>query len=175
MFNMGKNVREGSCFPQGATTAEGGVNFALFSRHAEGIDLLLFDQPQDAEPSDVIQMNNKTCFVWHCFVEGVAPGQLYAYRVRGPYQPQNGMRFNPNRLLTDPYAKAITGKYIPGPWHLGYNLASILADFSFNVLDNAGFASKCIVIDDQFDWEGDVSPRIPLRETVIYAAHLKIP
>jgi glycogen operon protein len=170
---MGKDVREGSCFPQGATPAEGGVNFALFSRHAEGIDLLLFDQPQDAVPSDVIHMNNKSCFVWHCFVEGAAPGQLYAYRVRGPYQPQNGLRFNPNRLLTDPYAKAITGKYIPGPWHLGYNPASILADFSFNVLDNAGGAPKCIVIDDRFDWEGDAPLRIPLRETVIYEAHLK--
>lgn len=98
-FDMGKNVREGSCFPQGATTAEGGVNFALFSRHAEGIDLLLFDQPQDAEPSDVIQMNNKTCFVWHCFVEGVAPGQLYAYRVRGPLPAPKRLLFERLRIF----------------------------------------------------------------------------
>jgi isoamylase len=170
---MGRTVSEGSYFPQGATLLKGGVNFAIYSKYAEGIDLLLFDRPQDTTPTDVIHMSSRSCFVWHCFIEDAAPGQLYAYRVRGPYQPQKGMRFNPNRLLTDPYAKAITGKFIPGPWHLGYNPASPLADFSLNVLDNAGGAPKCIVIDDQFDWEDDVPPRIPLRETIIYETHLK--
>ncbi|MFX4262109.1 glycogen debranching protein GlgX [Pelotomaculum propionicicum] len=170
---MVKRVREGSCFPQGATPAEGGVNFALFSRHAEGVDLLLFDRPQDSSPAEIIQIINRTRFVWHCFVEGVTAGQLYAYRVRGPYQPQNGLRFNPNRLLIDPYARAITGKFVPGVCHLGYDPASTLADFSFNKRGNAGGAPKCIVIDDRFDWEGDVSPRVPLRETVIYEVHLK--
>jgi len=170
---MGRNIRAGSCFPQGATLFEDGVNFAIYSKYAEGVDLLLFDQPHDIKPTDVIPMNSRSFFVWHCFVEGIAPGELYAYRVKGPYQPQNGMRFNPNRLLTDPYAKAITGKFMTGPWHLGYNPSSNLADFSFNVLDNAGGAPKCIVIDDRFDWEGDVPPRIPLQGTIIYEAHLK--
>jgi isoamylase len=170
---MGKRVRDGSYFPQGATPAAGGVNFALFSRHAEGVDLLLFDRPMDSTPAEIIHINNRTRFVWHCFVEGAAPGQLYAYRVRGPYQPHNGMRFNPNRLLIDPYARAITGNFIPGSWHLGYDPYSPLADFSFNELSNAGGAPKCIVTDDRFDWEGDVPPRIPLRETVIYEVHLK--
>ncbi len=170
---MGKRVREGSYFPQGATPVEGGVNFALYSKHAEGVDLLLFDRPLDATPAEVIQINNRTRFVWHCFVEGITAGQLYAYRVHGPYQPQNGLRFNPNRLLIDPYARAITGKFVPGVCHLGYDPASPLADFSFNRIDNAGGAPKCIVIDDRFDWEGDVPPRVPLRETVIYEVHLK--
>lgn len=170
---MGKRVRKGSYFPQGATPAEGGVNFALYSRYAEGVDLLLFDHPLDSTPAEIIHINNRTRFIWHCFVEGAAPGQLYAYRVRGPYQPQNGMRFNPNRLLIDPYARAITDKFVPGPWHLGYDPSSPLGDFSFNELNNAGMAPKCIVIDDRFDWEGDVSLRVPLGETVIYEVHLK--
>ncbi len=170
---MEKRVREGSPYPQGATPAEGGVNFALFSKYAEGVDLLFFKHPLDSTPTEIIQVNNRTNFVWHCFVEGLAPGQLYAYRVRGPYQPQNGLRFNLNRLLIDPYARAITGKFVPGVCHLGYDPASPLADLSFNGLANTGGAPKCIVIDNQFDWEEDAPPRIPLRETVIYEVHLK--
>lgn len=170
---MGKRIREGSFFPQGATPAEGGVNFALFSRYAEGVDLLLFDNPLDSTPAETIHINNRDRFVWHCFVEGVAPGQIYAYRVKGPYQPQNGLRFNVNRLLIDPYARAINGKFTPGPWHFGYDPSSPLADFSFNKLNNSGRAPKCIVIDNSFDWEGDVPLRIPMRDTVIYEVHLK--
>lgn len=170
---MEKRVSKGGSSPQGATPVAGGVNFALFSRYAAGVDLLLFDHPLDAVPTEIIRINHRTRFVWHCFVAGLAPGQLYAYRVRGPYQPQNGLRFNPNRLLIDPYARAITGKFVPGICHLGYDPASPLADFSFNGLDNAGGAPKCIVVDNRFDWEGDAPPRIPHQETIIYEVHLK--
>jgi len=108
-----RRVSAGNFFPLGATLRNGGVNFALYSRYAEGVDLLLFDKPSDTNPTDVIHLENRTRFVWHCFVEKIAAGQLYAYRARGPYKPEQGLRFNYNRLLTDPYAKAITGKFAP--------------------------------------------------------------
>ena len=111
---MEMGVRKGSFYPQGATLVAGGVNFALFSKHAAGVDLLLFAHPLEATPTRIIPVEHRTHFVWHCFVEGLAPGQLYAYRVRGPYRPQEGLRFNPHRLLIDPYARAITGKFVPG-------------------------------------------------------------
>jgi len=173
IINNIKKVRKGACFPQGATPVEGGVNFALYSKHAEGVELLLFNKPLAATPTDVIALANRTRFVWHCFVEGAAPGQLYGYRVRGPYQPQEGLRFNTNRLLVDPYAKAITGKFVPGRLHLGYDPASPLRDLSFNPRENTASAPKCVVVDDSFDWEGDVSPGTPMRDTIIYELHLK--
>ncbi len=171
--DMVKRVSRGSFYPQGATLAAGGVNFALFSRYAEGVDLLLFSHPLEATPTEIIPVKHQTASVWHCFVESLGPGQLYAYRVRGPYQPQKGLRFNPNRLLIDPYARAITGKFVPGVCHLGYDPASPLTDSSFNELVNYGGAPKCVVIDQQFDWEGDAPPQVPPQETVIYEAHLK--
>ncbi len=168
-----KQPGEGLYYPQGATLVDGGVNFALFSRYAEGVDLLLFDNHFDSVPSYIIPMENRTRLVWHCRVEGLHPGQLYGYRVKGPYRPSEGLRFNPNRLLVDPYAKAISGKFAPGSFHLGYDPASVLADLSFNSRDNAGCAPKCLVIDDSFDWEGDVLPCIPMPETIIYEVHLR--
>ncbi|NLJ76780.1 MAG: glycogen debranching protein GlgX [Peptococcaceae bacterium] len=166
-------VRKGSFYPQGATPVAGGVNFALYSKHAQGVDLLLFAHPLDATPVRIIPFEHRTHCVWHCFVEGLAPGQLYAYRVWGPYRPQEGLRFNPYRLLIDPYARAITGKFVPGVCHLGYDPSSPLADLSFNELPNTGGAPKCVVIDNQFDWEGVTPPRTPLAETIIYEVHLK--
>ncbi|NLI14260.1 MAG: glycogen debranching protein GlgX [Peptococcaceae bacterium] len=168
-----RKVRAGTHFPQGATPVGDGVNFALYSKHADGVDLLLFNDPLDASPTDMITLTNRTNFIWHCMVEGLAPGQLYGYRVRGPYQPQYGLRFNPNRLLVDPYARAITGKFVPGRLHLGYDPSSPLLDLSFNTRGNAAGAPKCVVVYDSFDWAGDVSPHTPMRDTIIYELHLK--
>ncbi|OGL39415.1 MAG: glycogen debranching enzyme GlgX [Candidatus Schekmanbacteria bacterium GWA2_38_9] len=168
-----RRVTAGNFFPLGATPGEGGVNFALYSKYADGVDLLLFDKPSDAIPYEVIHIKNKTRFVWHCFVEGIGAGSIYAYRVRGAYMPEWGLRFNPNRLLIDPYAKAITGKFDSNWCHLGYDSYSSFADLSFNSKDNAGGSPKCLVIDDGFDWEGDKPPRIPMENTIIYEVHLK--
>ena len=168
-----RRIREGDFFPLGATPGDGGVNFALYSRYADGVDLLLFDKPSDVSPSQVIQIENRTRFVWHCFVEGIGKEQLYAYKVRGLYRPEEGFRFNPNRLLIDPYAKAITGKFDHKFCHLGYDQYSSFLDLSFNINDNSGDAPKCIVIDDGFDWEGDRLLHIPMVDTIIYEVQIK--
>ena len=163
----------GSFFPLGATLKEGGVNFALYSENAEGVDLLLFDRPSDSRPSCVIPMRSPIRLVWHILVEGIGPGQCYAYRVRGPYRPEDGLRFNENRLLMDPYARAFTGKFDPAFCHLGYDPLSPKADLSFNRSDNAGGAPKCLVVDDTYDWEGDQPPLRSMQDTIIYEIHVK--
>jgi glycogen operon protein len=159
--------------PLGATLTPRGVNFALFSQHAEAVELLLYDSATDPEPSATLLLEHRTRHVWHTLVEGVGPGQLYAYRVHGPYDPARGLRFNPNRLLMDPYARALTGSFDPRGDHLGYDGSSPEADLSFNETDNAAFAPRCVVVSEEFDWQGDTPPGVPMAETVIYEAHLK--
>src|SRR5262245_3300656 len=105
-----KLVEEGKNFPLGATVVSGGVNFALYSKNATEVYLLLFDRP-DGDPTDVIQLQERDKFVWHGLVRGVGAGQLYGYKVRGEYRPEWGRRFNDAKLLLDPYAKALTGKF----------------------------------------------------------------
>ena len=170
---MGNNVSRGDFFPLGATIKDGGVNFALYSKYAERVDLLLFDKLKDAFPAQVIHIEDRTRFVWHCFAENVKPGQFYAYRVYGPYKPEEGLRFNPNRLLIDPYANAISGKFDPDWCHLGYDPYSAFGDLSFDNKGNAGGAPKCIVVDHIFEWEGDCQHCIPMQDTIIYEVHLK--
>ncbi|NPV01373.1 MAG: glycogen debranching protein GlgX [Brevinematales bacterium] len=163
----------GEFFPLGATYSGKGVNFALFSRNATGVELLLFDKSGDDVPSAVIPIRNRTRFVWHVFVEGMKPGQLYGYRVFGRYAPEEGYRFNPNRLLVDPYAKAIDGHFAREICHLGYDPNSHEADLSFNSNPNFKGAPKSVVIDDSFEWDGDRHPYIPMNETILYEAHVK--
>src|SRR6185503_11395246 len=105
-----KTVEKGKNFPLGATLAEGGVNFALYSKHATEVFLLLFDKPA-GEPSDIIELKNRDRFIWHARVNGVRAGQLYGYKVRGEHRPESGLRFNDAKLLLDPYAKAVSGKF----------------------------------------------------------------
>jgi glycogen operon protein len=161
----------GRPFPLGATWDGEGTNFSLFSEHAEGVELCLFDN-QDVETR--IEMRDRTAFNWHCYLRGVGIGQRYGYRVHGPYDPPRGHRFNSEKLLVDPYAKAIEGP-------VRYDAASVLpyvpggedADLEPDDEDDAAAIPKCVVVDESFDWEGDSRLEIPWHETVIYETHVK--
>ena len=170
-------VRRGVPSPMGAHESEGGVNFALFSRHASRVRLELFDQAADAVPARAIEFNpgrNRTGDVWHVWVEGVRPGQLYAYRVDGPYEPGEGHRFNVNKLLLDPFATAIS----PLPdWDFGpargYDVSAPMRDFVCSKIDDAGAMPKCIFTGEQFHWHDDQPLKHPWSKTVIYETHLR--
>jgi isoamylase len=166
-------VWPGQPFPLGATWDGEGVNFSLFSENAARVELCLFNQEGDDERR--IEVTERTAFNWHCYLPGVGPGQPYAYRVYGPYRPEDGLRFNPAKLLIDPYAKSIDG---PVRW----NEANVLpyvpdgtadADLEPDDEDDAYALPKSVVIDRYFDWEDDRPPRTPFAETVIYEAHVK--
>lgn len=166
-------VTEGQYQPLGATLVKGGVNFALYSKHATSVDLLLFNRPDDLLPVKVIPVVNQTRYVWHCFVPGLKAGQFYVYRVNGPYRPAEGLRFNPNCTLIDPYAKAISSQFTPGSFGYGYDLASPESDLSFNNSPTSKAGPKCVVIDNTFNWGKDSPPNIPMQEMVIYEVHVK--
>ncbi|HSO40843.1 MAG TPA: glycogen debranching protein GlgX, partial [Labilithrix sp.] len=170
---MGRKVDRGRFYPLGATREEGGVNFALYSKHASEVFLLLFDTA-DGEATDVIRLASRTRFVFHAFVHGVKPGQLYGYKVKGPFDPARGYRFNEHKLLVDPYARALSGK----PQNvdnvlLAYDPSSGARDLSLDTRDSSRWVPKGIVIDERFDWQGDKGPLVPLEEMVIYEVHLK--
>ncbi|MDD5305960.1 MAG: glycogen debranching protein GlgX [Deltaproteobacteria bacterium] len=167
-------VTAGAYHPLGATITPTGVNFALYSKNATAVTLLLFDARGDAVPARSIPLENRTRHVWHAHVDGVRPGQLYGYKVDGPYDPRAGHRFNRHKLLVDPYAHALAGAFHGDPrLHLGWDAGSAFKDLSFSDLDNTGFAAKCVVVDDAFDWRGDVRPDIPFEDLIIYEAHVK--
>ncbi|MHB1592510.1 MAG: glycogen debranching protein GlgX [Sulfuricella sp.] len=170
-------VRRGVPLPLGTDESEGGVNFALFSRHASRVRLELFDQPVDATPTMVIDFDparNRTGDVWHVWVKGIRPGQLYAYRVDGPYQPGEGHRFNFNKLLLDPFATAISS--LPD-WDFGlargYDLSEPDRDLVFSKIDDAGAMPKCVFTHEHFDWHDDQPLRHPWSKTVIYEMHVR--
>ncbi|MBV8395542.1 MAG: glycogen debranching protein GlgX [Actinobacteria bacterium] len=162
----------GQPFPLGPIWDGGGTNFSVFSENAERVELCLFDDDGNEER---IEMTERTAFNWHCYVPGVGPGQRYGYRVHGPYDPAQGQRFNPAKLLIDPYAKAIEGP-------VDYHAANVLpytptgdadADIQPDQEDDAAAIPKCVVIDPSFDWEDDRAPARPWNETVIYEMHVK--
>jgi glycogen operon protein len=162
----------GSPYPLGATWNGEGVNFALFSQHATKVELCLFDD-QDPARETRIPLKERTNRIWHCYLPDVRPGQRYGYRVHGPYAPEQGHRFNPNKLLLDPYAKAINGQV---KWHdalYGYRPNDHRSDMSFNDQDSAPYIPKCVVIDTAFTWGDDRAPRTPWSRTVIYECHVK--
>ncbi|GAA5142354.1 glycogen debranching protein GlgX [Prosthecobacter algae] len=163
----------GTPYPLGATFKNGGVNFALFSAHAQKVELCLFDSAEGGQETR-IELPECTNQIWHGFVPGLAPGQLYGYRVHGPYEPEKGHRFNPHKLLLDPYAKAI-GRPLKAwdPCLFGYDLEDDSQDLSFNEQDSATHAPLGMVIDSTFDWEGDASPETPWHRTIIYELHVK--
>ena len=168
-----RTVSSGKPYPLGATLGEDGVNFALYSRHADEVYLLLFDAPQGS-PTDVIRLDAQDKFVWHALVHGVSSGQLYGYRVRGRFDPAQGFRFNEHKLLVDPYAKALTGKHRNAEnLLLGYVAGSGERDLSFDARDNADCVPKAIVVDDRFDWQGDAPLDTSLGDACIYEVHLK--
>ncbi len=171
-MNTGMRVFSGKPYPLGATWDGRGVNFALFSANAEKVLLCLFD-PTGTREVQRIALPERTDEVWHVYLPNVEPGQLYGYRVFGPYDPERGHRFNHNKLLLDPYAKAITDNLSFQETMLGFRFGSPKADMSFDRRDSAPFVPKCIVVDDSFYWNGDKIPQTPWNETVIYETHLK--
>jgi glycogen operon protein len=160
-------------FPLGANWDGQGVNFALYSENATAVELCLFDNDNDGVESARIRVKERTNHIWHVYIPGLAPGQLYGYRVYGPYEPQNGHRFNPTKLLIDPYAKAISGTINWNDSLFGYELGHPEEDQSFNDMDSAPYIPKAVVIDPRFDWEGDKLPRIPYHRSIIYETHVK--
>src|SRR3712207_6762156 len=167
-------VWPGQPYPLGATWDGSGVNFALFSENANGVELCLFDSPDSGRETARILLTEQTDQVWHVYLPEARPGQLYGYRVHGPYDPHRGLRFNPNKLLLDPYAKALTG---PVDWSeamFGYPISNDGdRDLEFNRLDSAEGMPKCVVIDTGFTWGDDRPPKTPFNNTIIYEAHVK--
>jgi isoamylase len=169
---MSREVWPGRPFPLGATWIGEGTNFSLFSENAERVELCLFAEDGVEER---IEVTERTAFIWHCYLPGVGPGQRYGYRVHGPYEPADGHRFNPIKLLIDPYAKAVEGT-------VRWQLANVLpytpddtpdADLEPDDEDDAEAIPKSVVVDRSFDWEGDRPPRTPWNETVIYETHVR--
>ncbi|MGA2404272.1 MAG: glycogen debranching enzyme, partial [Syntrophobacteraceae bacterium] len=155
---------QGKSFPLGAAVCPDGVNFSIFSKHSTAVELLLFERVDDPKPSRVVTLDprtNRTYHYWHTFVPGVKAGQLYAYRVRGPYAPERGLRFDPDKVLLDPYGKCVArpaGYSRQAACHRG---------------DNAAVAVKSVVADPStYDWEDDSPPRRPFAKTVIYEMHV---
>ena len=166
-------VWPGNPFPLGAIWDGEGTNFSLFSEHAEAVQLCLFD---DEDGEERIPLTEHTALNWHCYLPGVGPGQRYGFRVHGPYAPERGLRFNPAKLLIDPYAKAIDGSV---RWEAANTLPYVPggrdADLEPDGADDAAAIPKCVVIDPEFDWDGDdwLRPRTPWHETVICEVHVK--
>jgi isoamylase len=170
---MNKKFYPGSPYPLGAMWDGKGVNFALYADNATGVDLCLFNTVKDETEILKIKISERTHQIWHIYVPELKPGQLYGYRVHGPYKPEEGHRYNPNKILIDPYAKAISGTI---EWHdalFGYQVGHQEADLSFSEIDDAPFIPKSVVVDHNFDWEDDKSPKIPYHKTIIYETHVK--
>lgn len=164
-------IMPGEGYPLGATCQPGGVNFALYSVHATGVVLLLFGA-SDAVPEHEVRLETRTRNVWHAFVAGLRAGQRYAYRVEGPYEPAQGLRFNPNKLLIDPYARALHGpRRSIDERLLGYDPQA--GDLWFDRRDDADGVPKGVVVDDAFDWAGDRPPAYRLEESLVYEVHVK--
>jgi glycogen operon protein len=166
-------VWPGRPYPLGATWDGAGVNFALFSEHARKVELCLFESADARAESERIVLREHTDQVWHAYLPDVQPEQLYGYRVHGPYEPQKGHRFNPNKLLLDPYAKAIGRDLRWGDELFGYKVGDPAADLSFDQRDSAALAPLAAVIDPAFTWGDDRPPRTPWHKTLIYELHVK--
>ncbi len=171
---MSRAVWPGDPFPLGQSWDGDGTNFSLFSENAERVELCLFDSDGNEER---VAVEERTAFNWHCYLPGVGPGQRYGYRVHGRYDPETGLRFNPAKLLIDPYAKAIDGAV---QWNAANTLpyvpsGSVDADLTIDDSDSAPAMPKSVVIDPTFDWEDDdwVRPRTPWQDTVIYETHVR--
>lgn len=165
-----KEVGPGTYYPMGAALRDGGVNFSVYSRYGEQVFLLLFDSP-GSDPTDIIEMDGPDKYIWHAFVKGAGEGQLYAYKARGEYDPANGKRFNENKLLMDPYARALTGKYRnTGDILLPYKAGD---DLRMDDRDDTKETPKCVVIGNSFDWQGDGLLYLDFEKLFIYEVHVK--
>src|SRR6266550_1222609 len=157
----------------GASWDGRGTNFALFSAHARKVELCLFDT-QGRRELERIELPERTEDVWHGYLNDVSPGQLYGYRVHGPYEPEHGHRFNANKLLLDPYARRLAGRLVWSDAHFAYRTGSAREDLSFDRRDNARGMPKAVVVDESFNWgRREMRPNIPWEDTIIYEAHVK--
>jgi glycogen operon protein len=171
-------IRAGDPLPIGGAHQSGeGVNFVLFSRHATRVRLELYQNADDSSPTRIIDLDpaaHRTGDIWHVWVRGIPAGQLYGYRIEGPYQPELGHRFNPHKLLLDPFARAIAGIE---DWDFsaahGYDSSSPLSDLSFSTVNNAGTTPKCVFTRSHFDWEMDAPPKHTASDMVIYETHVR--
>ena len=162
----------GKPYPLGANWDGAGVNFSLFSENATKVELCLFDAAQ-AQPETRIRMTEQTHQIWHLYLPEARPGQLYGYRVYGPYAPREGHRFNPAKLLLDPYAKAITGAVQWSDALFGYTIGHPDQDLSRDEKDSAVGMPKSVVVDPAFSWGNDAPPATPWHKTIIYELHVK--
>ncbi|EDM36693.1 Glycogen debranching enzyme GlgX [Pedobacter sp. BAL39] len=166
-------IYPGHPYPLGATWNGSGVNFAIYADNATGVELCLFTSEKDEAETRKIHIEERTHQIWHVYLPDLRPGQLYGYRVHGPFEPAEGHRYNPNKLLIDPYAKAISGVI---KWHdalFGYEMGSAEEDLSYSDLDSAPFIPKSIVIDSAYDWEQDKPPKTNYHQSIIYETHVK--
>ena len=163
----------GYAYPLGATWMGNGVNFAIFSENATSVDLCLFESMDARQENIRIPMTEHTDQVWHVFMPDVRPGQIYGYRVSGPYHPEQGMRFNSSKLLIDPYAKAIAGRVEWADEMFGYVVGGAAEDLTRDFRDDAWGMPKSVVIDNAFDWGDDKHPGTPLHRSIIYEVHVK--
>ncbi len=169
---MRRRVLPGKPYPLGATWDGAGTNFSIFSENADAVELCLFNQDGTAE-AEHIRLPEVTAHVWHGYLPRIGPGQLYGYRVHGPYEPETGARFNPNKLVIDPYAKAVHGRVDWNAPVFGYKLGDEAMDLSFDEKDSGWGVPKCVVTNSWFDWDEDRQPRTPWHESIIYELHVK--
>ena len=165
------SITPGKPFPLGATWTGKGTNFSLFAKNAERVELCLYDI--DGNESGRVELVERDHHIFHCFVNEVLPGQLYGYRVYGPYLPGEGKRFNPNKLLIDPYAKAICCGLTWNKAVFGYDITVEEKDLGFSNLDSAPYMPRSVVVDLAYDWQDDTPPDISYHQTVIYELHVK--
>ncbi|MGH8149758.1 MAG: glycogen debranching protein GlgX [Steroidobacteraceae bacterium] len=165
-------VWPGQPHPRGATWDGEGVNFSLFSEHATKVELCLFD-PSGRHEVKRIDQRERTDLIWHCYLPQARPGLLYGYRIHGPYEPEKGHRFNPHKLLIDPYAQQLEGVMRWSDAQFGYRIGHSKADLSFDRRDGASGTPKCRVVDPAFTWGDDRPPRTPWHDTVIYEMHVR--
>jgi isoamylase len=166
-------TRPGRPHPLGATWDGSGVNFALFSEHASGVDLCVFEDQPGGRQIAQISVTENTHHVWHVYLPDARPGLRYGYRVHGPYEPEEGHRFNPAKLLLDPYARAIDGPVVWSDALFGYTVGDTAEDLSRDDRDSAPNAPKSVVTDTAFTWGDDRPPRVPWDQTIIYEVHVK--
>ena len=166
-------ISEGKPYPLGATADANGANFAVFSAHATRIEVCIFDAP-DGREVDRLELPEYTDEVFHGHVAEIGPGAFYGFRAHGPFEPGAGHRFNPHKLLLDPYARAHAGKLVRDPAVFGYTIGAEGDDLTFDERDSAPFMPKCAVIDPNFDWRGEYRRRnVPWDHTIIYELHVK--
>jgi isoamylase len=169
----GELIWPGRPFPLGATFDGEGTNFAVYARHAERVDVCLFDPAEPAKEVRRVELREKTGHVWHAYLPGIQPGMLYGYRAHGPYEPEAGLRFNPAKLLVDPYARAVSGEAkLDGPVY-GYRPGDPGQDLARDDQDSAPATPRSVVVGNHFDWNGDRRPETPWHRSIIYEVHVK--